>query len=131
VTREQWERRRDKGRIALPPERAPVGTFTIHYVPLPRVASVARRLPSGTIFAVVRADRPAAFHMVTHMGFLVGDSKRMAVRHAGLDLYGKVVDEDLAHFIARNGRYRDWPVLGMMFLDPLERGGAARSAPAP
>ena len=120
VTREQWLKRPDKT-LALPEDRAPLGTFQVRYLPLARVMKHARELPSGTLFAVVRTDKPSRMHMVTHLGFIVQGPKGTVARHAGQDLYKQVVDEELAHFVKRNAEFRKWEVLGLMLLEPLER----------
>jgi HEAT repeat protein len=120
VSGDDWERRIAARNIALPPERAPIGDFALSYLPLGKVAAHARAIPSGTLLAVVREDRPRVPLMITHLGFLFQTEKGPVVRHAGRDLYGRVADEELGHFLARNGKYRSWRVLGLMFLEVLD-----------
>jgi hypothetical protein len=120
VTEQQWHARERVGRIKLPPERAPIGSFPLSYVPIDQLAQLAPRIPSGTLFAVVREDRPELPFMVTHLGFFVQTPRGTVVRHAGRDLYLQVVDEQFEHFLARNRRYRKWRVLGFQLLEVLD-----------
>ncbi|HCF58949.1 MAG TPA: DUF1460 domain-containing protein [Myxococcales bacterium] len=120
ITPDQWRARALGTRIRLPEERAPIGSFELRYVPLDKVAGLAPRIPSGTLLAVVREDRPLVPFMVTHLGFIVQTSKGTVVRHAGRDLYGQVIDEQLEHFLRRNMRYRRRRVLGFQFLEVLD-----------
>jgi len=125
VTRAQWSKRIFAEKIALPDERIPVGRFPLSYVPLRKVLAHARAIPSGTLFAVVRADRPRAPTMVTHLGLVVQKPEGTFMRHAGLDQYRSVVDEPMEHFVERNLTYKKWRVLGLWFLQVTEPAGSA------
>ena len=125
VTRAQWAERTMGETIKLPDERAPVGRFPLPYLPLNRVLAVAKAIPSGTFFAVVREDRPRSPTMVTHLGIVVQKADGTWLRHAGHDLYSQVVDEQLAHFVERNRTYSKWPVLGLLLFEPVEGRGRA------
>jgi hypothetical protein len=120
VTEQQWRQRHAAGHIRLPLERAPIGSSEIRYVPLEKMAELAPRIPSGTIFSVVREDRPSFPYMVTHVGLIIQTDKGTVARHAGRGLYGQVVDEQLTHFLARNARYGKWRVLGFQLLEVLD-----------
>ncbi|MGI5863988.1 MAG: N-acetylmuramoyl-L-alanine amidase-like domain-containing protein [Myxococcales bacterium] len=130
ITPEQWRGRTLGVRIRLPDERAPIGTFELRYVPLDKVAAVAPSIPSGTLLAVVREDRPQVPFMVTHLGFIVQTSRGTVLRHAGRDLYGQVIDEQFDHFLRRNTRYRRRRVLGFQLLEVLDRPAVIEPKPA-
>ena len=115
VTEQQWQARTAGRHFRLPRERQPVGTVSFSYIPLNKVLNIASRLPDGALFALVREDRPLTPFMVTHVGFVVRHSDKVWLRHAGRDLYGQVIDEELPHFVQRAARYKKWPVLGMRF----------------
>ncbi|MFN7133786.1 MAG: N-acetylmuramoyl-L-alanine amidase-like domain-containing protein, partial [Myxococcales bacterium] len=113
VTPAQWKSRPRSTHFELPEDRAPIGELKLAYVPLQVFLERAREIPSGSIFAVVREDRPNVPHMVTHMGFVVHQGKSTFVRHAGRSRYQKVVDEPLASFVKRHAAYGRWRVLGV------------------
>jgi len=119
VSAEQWKARTLAEKIDLPPERAPIGRFPLAYLPLKKLLAHQKAIPSGTLFAVVREDRPRSPTMVTHLGIVVQKPRGPFVRHAGHDLYAQVVDEEIAHFVERNLGYTKWPVLGLSLLEPL------------
>jgi hypothetical protein len=112
----------------LPPERRPVGEFSLEVVPLGDLLALASRVPDGTVLIVVREDRPSRPYRVTHMGLLVAraDGSR-ALRHAS-DVPGvlRVRDEPLDAFVRRAGAWR-WRVEGVglyRIRDNTARAGA-------
>ncbi len=99
----------------LPPDRWPLGSFSIDLIPLGRVVELAPRIPVGTLLFVLRADRPWRPYRVSHAGMVVaGRRGERYVRHAS-DARGalRVRDEPLERFVARNRSYRGWPVSGV------------------
>ncbi|HYH97387.1 N-acetylmuramoyl-L-alanine amidase-like domain-containing protein [Hyalangium sp.] len=114
--------------LKLPKERQPLGTFTLNVIPLERVMTHARKIPSGTIMVIVRDDLPLKATRITHLGFVLQKGKRTWLRHAARNGYGRVVDEDLETFLARNGRYTKWKVTGVSLFEahlPQEAGEGA------
>ncbi|MFY0565534.1 N-acetylmuramoyl-L-alanine amidase-like domain-containing protein [Archangium lansingense] len=114
--------------LGLPKERQPRGTWNLDMIPLERVMAHARQVPSGTILVVLREDLPLKATRVTHLGFVVQKGKRTWLRHArrGVDGNGRVVDEDLETFLARNAKYDKWRVSGVSLYEPRrppETGG--------
>jgi hypothetical protein len=109
VTAESWSSRRPKA-ILLPADKVPIGAHRLAYVPLEQISAAQARIPSGTLLIWVRADASRYPDRVTHLGFLVRHGNRTWLRHES-DVYHRVVDEPLDHFIARNSRY-EWKVLG-------------------
>jgi hypothetical protein len=112
VTSASWASRWPK--IQLPPGRVPLGDHRLAYVPLRDLSKDVARIPNGTLLLWVRADSPHYPDRVTHLGFLIREGDRALLRHES-DVYHRVVDEPLDHFIARNSRY-DWKVLGASLL---------------
>ena len=106
--------------LGLPKERQPRGTYTLNMIPLDRVMTHARTVPSGTILVVLRDDLPLKATRVTHLGFVVQKGRRTWLRHArrGVDGNGRVVDEDLETFLARNAKYDKWRVSGVSLYEP-------------
>jgi hypothetical protein len=106
--------------LGLPKARQPRGTYSLDMIPLERVMAHARQVPSGTILVVLREDLPLKATRVTHLGFVVQKGKRTWLRHArrGLDGNGRVVDEDLETFLARNAKYDKWKVSGVSLYEP-------------
>ena len=101
---EKWPRLRD--------DQVPEGLFRLPIVPIERVLGLAGRIPAGTLVNVVRNDLRNHPVRVTHQGIIVLHAGRRFLRHAGRSGYGRVVDEDLAHFVGRNRAYRKWVVDG-------------------
>jgi hypothetical protein len=118
--------------LALPKERQLQGTFTLNMLPLERVMAHARKVPSGTILVILREDLPLKATRITHLGFVVQKGKRTWLRHAARNRYGRVVDEDLETFLARNSRYTKWRVTGVSLFEARrpseqEEGAIVRS----
>ncbi|WNG38734.1 DUF1460 domain-containing protein [Archangium violaceum] len=106
--------------LGLPKAHQPRGTYSLDMIPLDRVLEHARQVPSGTILVVLREDLPLKATRVTHLGFVVQKGKRTWLRHArrGADGNGRVVDEDLETFLARNAKYDKWRVSGVSLYEP-------------
>lgn len=115
VTQEQWDGRLHGRDFQLPPHRIPVGSFPFQAVPIGQVSEVLKGVPDGSLFALVREDRPLTPFLVTHVGFVVRHSGKTWFRHAGRDIYGQVIDEEAWHYLRRAMRYRKWLVTGMRF----------------
>lgn len=120
ITAEGWEKRRGVD-LPLSAEEVPLGTHRLPIIPLARFAEVMARVPDGTLLIVVRKDIATRPYRVTHLGFVVRKEGRLFLRHAARSVFGRVVDERLENFLARNARYDKWPVEGFNLLLPLER----------
>jgi len=118
LTRATWQSASSRA-LDLPRDRQVVGRFPLVMLPLDRAMAHARKLPSGTLLVVVREDRPGQATRITHLGFVVQKGKRTFLRHASRNPYGRVVDEDLAWFFARNARYEKWRVDGVSLFEVL------------
>lgn len=121
LTAETWQSRSSQA-LQLPRAHQPRGTWALNVIPLAHVMERARAIPSGTILVVVREDLPLKPTRITHLGFVVQRRGRTYLRHAARNGYGRVVDEDLASFLARNGRYTKWPVTGVALYEPRRPG---------
>ena len=108
--------------LKLPKAHQPLGTYALDMIPLERVGEHARAIPSGTILVVLREDLPLKATRVTHLGFVVQKGSRTWLRHArrALDGSGRVVDEELERFLARNARYDKWRVTGVSLFAPRQ-----------
>ena len=113
ITAGSWRARVTPG-IVLPPERVPLGRFTLPLTSLDALLARGAEIPSGTLLLVVRADRPSFPDRVTHLGFVVQHGGRTFFRHAS-DVFERVVDEPIERFVARNRRYA-YPVAGVSLL---------------
>lgn len=104
--------------LQLPPPARPIGDFELEMIPLAKVMTRARAVPSGTLLVVVRSELPLKPTRITHLGFVIQKSKRTYLRHAARNAFGRVVDEDLESFLLRNSRYTKWPVEGVSLYAP-------------
>ncbi|WP_338864814.1 N-acetylmuramoyl-L-alanine amidase-like domain-containing protein [Myxococcus stipitatus] len=116
LTASTWQSRSSQS-LQLPKSRQPVGTYTFDMLPLERVMSHARDIPSGTILVVMREDLPFKATRMTHLGFVVQRKHRTYLRHASRGGYNRVVDEDLETFLRRNSRYAKWKVTGVSLFE--------------
>jgi len=103
--------------LDLPRERHVTGDFPLEFIPLNKVAAKAQALPTGTVLVVVREDAPFRLTRITHLGFVVQKEGRTFIRHAAMSVYGRVVDEELSHFVGRNLKYDKWRVSGVLLLE--------------
>ncbi len=118
-TPERWRALRAAGRAidGLPVSREPVGAFELWAVPADELAALGPQIPDGTAIVVVREDQPSRCTRVSHVGLVVaGPSGERSVRHATASHgagQGRVVEEPLAVFVARQRRARPaWPLVG-------------------
>ncbi len=116
LTARTWTSRSSQA-LMLPPERQVTGTFALNMLPLERVMAHARKVPTGTLLLVLREDLPLKATRITHLGFVVQKGRRTWLRHAARNGYGRVVDEDLETFLARNARYTKWKVTGVSLFE--------------
>jgi Protein of unknown function (DUF1460) len=117
LTRVTWQSLSSTA-LGLPRERQVVGRFPLQMVPLEALRPRLDRLPPGSILMVVREDLPRKATRITHLGFVVHKRRRVYLRHAARNAYGRVVDEDLETFLLRNSRYTKWPVVGVAVFEP-------------
>jgi len=80
------------------------------YLPLGLLTTVGGQIPSGTIFSIVREDRPDKEVAVTHQGLIIQKADGPYVRHMAFKEQGLDIPM-LAYF----GKYKDsqWKVLGI------------------
>ena len=112
ITAHTWTSRSSQA-LGLPRSHQPQGTWWLDMIPLQRLLTHAREVPSGTVLVVLREELPLKPTRVTHVGFVVQKGRRTWLRHASRAPFGRVVDEDLESFLARNARYDKWRVTGV------------------
>jgi len=98
--------------LALPSETHLTGRFPLSILPVSEVAARAARWPSGTLLLLVREDAPWRITRVSHLGFVVQRGGKTYLRHATRGWKDGVVDEELAHLLARHAQYA-WKVQGV------------------
>ncbi|MBK7863014.1 MAG: DUF1460 domain-containing protein [Archangiaceae bacterium] len=112
---EQWEAKEGQS-LKLDKAHQARGEFGIDLIPARVAAEKLKAAPDGTVFVVVRADRPRLVTRISHVGFLVHKKKGVYLRHASRT-FGKVVDEELASYLARNLGYAKWTVEGFSLFE--------------
>lgn len=80
------------------------------YVPLEVLPQVAKDIPSGAIFSLVRESRPDKEIMVTHQGLIIQKADGPYVRH--MELQKKGIDVPLAVFF-KQYENSSWKVVGI------------------
>lgn len=111
LTAASWQEKGAKA-LALPRSAAPVGEFSLDVVPPGVAEAVLRAAPSGTLVVVVRADRPWLVTRVSHVALLVQAEAGPTLRHASRPA-GRVVDEPVATYLARNLEDASWSIEGL------------------
>lgn len=109
----RWAARKQLGDMPLQSDEVPRGEFSLPLVPLEVARERVRQIPSGTLLFVVRKDFYTQPTRVTHVGLVLGEGDRKVLRHASGKPFLRVVDEPLVSFLARNARYKGWPVEGV------------------
>ncbi len=128
LTPTTWASRSSRA-LGLSPNRQPVGTFDLPIIPIDRVSAVAKRIPSGTILAVVRENRPYKPTRISHVGFVLHRGQKTYLRHATLRA-AKVVDEEFSSFLLRNSKYEKWKVVGISLYEAVPPKPSSASVPA-
>ncbi len=107
------------GGVALAEADYPTGTFSVPMVPLARARAAFGRVPSGSIVLIVRADQRDKLTRISHMGVVIAKNHQVFVRNAS-SKFGRVIDETVDAFLARNAAFKAWPVDGFAFYEPLD-----------
>lgn len=116
-----WSRRRpEKNWPLLEPAQVPQGVFRLPIVPIESVEDVAEHIQPGTILFVVRDDFGNMPVRISHMGLVVEMHGKRFLRHASR-VFGRVADERLEAFFARNRAYKRWPVEGINLQRVLDK----------
>ncbi len=108
-----WDKRDKKILADLDRDAVPQGAFTLDVWPIQLAKKGYKRIPPGTVLSVVRSDRPSVPVRVSHQGLIIEKDGKLFLRHAARKVYGRVVDEPLSWFLARNAKYKKWPVTGI------------------
>jgi N-acetylmuramoyl-L-alanine amidase-like len=117
--------------LGLPAEARLTGRFPLSLLPVDQVLERAGSWPSGTLLLVVREDAAWRITRVSHLGFVVQRGGRTYLRHATRGWKDGVVDEELAHLLARHARYH-WKIEGVSLWevrDPRPRTETVSTAP--
>lgn len=114
----QWGRIEALKRLA--DADVPEGKFPIRYLPLADFKKRAKSIETGTVILVVRAFDPKRIVRVSHMGFLLQDSRGLLVRHAAAGSPRAVIDEPIDAYLKRMSAFKTWPVVGFGLAMPLD-----------
>ena len=126
LSAKSWRQKSARG-LALEPASQPLGAFALDIIPARQALAALASAPSGLIVVVVRADKPSLVTRVSHVGVLVQGPKGPVLRHASRT-FKKVIDEPLAHYLARNLDFAAWTIEGLALFEPLEPRAAAPDA---
>jgi len=128
ATRQVWKQINERAwsspsarALGLTGVERPMGRFALSVIGLEELLTIAPRLESGTVLVIVREDRLFSPTRVSHVGFVIQKGRRTYLRHA-TRTFGKVVDEELANFVARNAKYDRRKVVGASLFDVARPG---------
>lgn len=119
VTAEQWHQRTEGKELDLPDSLAPIGRFELAVVPLDAVESREGSIPDGALLLVAHTSGPLQPNRISHVGFTFRREGRVYVRHASSKLKA-VIEDSLAEFVAKNRKYKEWPVSGFTFFEVMD-----------
>lgn len=119
VTEQSWRSASSRA-LHLSAEWQPKGQFPLTIIPIEKAFSHLGGVEEGTLLLVVREDLPFKVTRVTHLGFLFREKGKLFLRHAAKNVFGRVVDEDIRHFLFRNSRYEKWRVSGFALYQILD-----------
>lgn len=122
LDRATWDRRHRRILHELDDERIPFGEASLEVWPIEKAKLGYKRIPPGTVLSVVRSDRAHVPVRVSHQGLVVEKGGKLYLRHAANKVYARVVDEPLGQFLARNAKYKKWPVTGVHLARVQEPG---------
>lgn len=111
-----WDRRKRPTVLELSAARVPTGETGVWVLPLAAYEAHADAIPDGTVLNVVRVNYKNVPVRITHQGLVLRIKGKTVLRHAADRMYHSVVDEPLAHFVARMRKYKRWPVFGFQLL---------------
>jgi hypothetical protein len=128
VTLDQWHARSDAKQLELPDGRAPIGDFKMAVLPLSKVVTHAKDIPSGAIMLIAHTSSPDQSNRISHVGFIIQKAGGTFVRHAS-SIKKQVIDVPVAEFVDRLAAgYKNWPVSGFVLLQPLASPAQSRAA---
>jgi len=116
-----WEARAWRILRDLPASAVPSKNVTLPYLPLRQAESRLAPLQETALLSVVHQAHEGAPLLISHQALLVPVEDGHRVRHARSGDADRVVEEPLREFLARLGRKRYWPAIGINvadFVDP-------------
>lgn len=128
VTLQTWKSWGRRVRFAHADDELPVGPMELDVLPLARAREVVDAIRPGSLILTVRVDRPPVPIWVTHVGFVLPDAERPTVRHSTKMGKGSSRDHGLDWYLGHLETYRNWPVLGISILEPVDYGPRRISA---
>lgn len=102
-------------------EQLPVGRMHLEVLSLDEAALAAPKIRPGSVILTVRQDRQGVPLWVTHVSLTVPTAQGVMMRHATKISNGGTRDHGLAWYIDHLRTYKNWPVLGISVLEPIEQ----------
>jgi len=121
LTEDTWRYWSSRQKFELSNYDLPKGIFSFPILDLETASAVVEHIRPGTIVVTVREPRPNVPIMVTHVGFTV-PADVPTMRHATKMGIGRVRDHSLKWYLEHLTTYKNWPVKGVMLLEPIEQG---------
>jgi hypothetical protein len=126
VTAATWRGWGARKNFAHRDEELPVGRMHLDVLGLDAARAAADRIRPGSVILTVRVDRPGVPLWVTHVSLVVpGPDGGTTMRHATKIGSGGTRDHGLGWYVDHLRTYRNWPVLGIAILEPVEQGPRA------
>ncbi len=124
VTADTWSSWSRRSLFSLPDSRLPVGTRTLHHLPLRAFRDdpgLSARIPDGAVLFTLRVLAPHLPIAITHVGMKI-PAELPTMRHATKIGKAQVKDHPLDWYLQNLETYKSWPVAGLIVLEPLEYG---------
>ncbi|OGT89465.1 MAG: hypothetical protein A2286_14385 [Gammaproteobacteria bacterium RIFOXYA12_FULL_61_12] len=117
-----WAARNKRFLPHLPASAVPAKRIELPYVPLGVFPRIALQIQEVAVLSVVRRGSSGVPVHISHQALLIPRAGSLLVRHARPGQVNRVVEEDLARFLARLKRQTRRPVLGLNIADITDPG---------
>ena len=125
VLESTWENWSKRSEFDLPDELLPTGVQQFWYLPLDEALAAVDSIPEGTVVFTLRKPLPHIPIAVTHVSITIpGDIPTL--RHASKMGSGLLRDHSLAWYFEHLKSYKNWPVAGVILLQPVDYGPRRR-----
>ena len=117
-----WPKRSE---FDLPDELLPIGIQQFWYLPIEDALAAVNSIPEGTVVFTLRKPLPHIPIAVTHVSITI-PGRIPTLRHASKMGSGLLRDHSLAWYFEHLKSYTNWPVAGVILLQPVEYGPRRR-----
>ena len=125
VRESTWSNWSKRGEFNLPDELLPTGVQQFWYLPIEDALRSVDSIPEGSVVFTLRQPLPHVPIAITHVSITIpGDVPTL--RHASKMGSGLLRDHTLTWYLEHLKTYSNWPVAGIILLQPVDFGPRRR-----